>query len=171
MSQEEPPPGSSENPVAELRVRAEALERELAATKQEASTRLIRSEMKVEAVRAGMVDLDGLKLLDLTKVEVDPEGELKNAAELMAQLRRAKPWLFGPSSSSSPASAPPSQPSRPKLATEMTDDDTGRPSRAPETHDPRVANTPSKSKEDFPHGHSKLSCNVAAYYSTGLSGA
>ena len=44
-------------------------------------------------------------------------------AELMAQLRRAKPWLFGGTSSSSPASPPPAQPPRQKLATEMTDDE------------------------------------------------
>ena len=61
--------------------------------------------------------------LDLSRVEVDPEGELTNAADLMAQLRRAKPWLFIGASSSSPASVPPSQPPKPKLATEMSDDE------------------------------------------------
>ena len=85
--------------------------------------RVLRAELKVEAVRAGIVDLDGLKLLDLKKVELTSEGELANAAELMAQLRRAKPWLFGGTSSSSPASPPPAQPPRQKLATEMTDDE------------------------------------------------
>ena len=41
----------------------------------------------------------------------------------MAGLRRAKPWLFGRASSSGPASPPPAQPPRQKLATEMTDDE------------------------------------------------
>jgi hypothetical protein len=123
MTQEESPDDSSADLVAELRARAEALEHKLAETEQEARTRFIRAELKAEAVRAGMVDLDGLKLLDFSHIELAPDGELENAADLMAQLRRAKPWLFGGTSSSSPASAPPSQPPRPKLATEMTDDE------------------------------------------------
>jgi hypothetical protein len=41
----------------------------------------------------------------------------------MTQLRRVKPWLFGGSSSSSPVNAPPAQPPRQKLATEMTDEE------------------------------------------------
>jgi hypothetical protein len=51
------------------------------------------------------------------------DGELANAAELMTRFKRAKPWLFGGTSSSSPASPPPAQPPRQKLATEMTADE------------------------------------------------
>ncbi len=121
MSEEDHPAAPDADPVAELRMRAEALERRLADIRQEAQARVIRAELKVEAVRAGIVDLDGLKLLDLKNVELTPDGELANGAELVAQLRRAKPWLFGGTSSSSPASPPPAQPPRQKLATEMTD--------------------------------------------------
>ncbi|HME19842.1 MAG TPA: hypothetical protein VKI44_00490 [Acetobacteraceae bacterium] len=109
--------------MTELRTRAETLERRLAEIEQEARARVTRAELKVEALRAGIVDLDGLKLLDLRNVELTSDGELANAAELMAQLRRAKPWLFGGASSSSPSSPPPVQPPRQKLATEMTDDE------------------------------------------------
>jgi hypothetical protein len=116
-------PGPDADPVAELRARAEALERRLAETEQGARTRVARAELKVEAVRAGIIDLDGLKLLDIKDTDLTPDGELKNAAELMAHLRRAKPWLFGGTSSSSPASPPPAQPPRQKLATEMTNDE------------------------------------------------
>ena len=70
-----------------------------------------------------MIDLDGLKLLDLHDVQLNTESELENAAHLMAQFRRAKPWLFGGTSSSSPANAPPAQAPRQKLATEMSDDE------------------------------------------------
>jgi hypothetical protein len=123
MSEEAEPAGSETDPVAELRARAEAAERRLEETTQEARTRVLQAELKVEAIRAGIVDLDGLKLLDLKDVRFTSEGELLNAAELMTQLRRAKPWLFGGTSSSSQASPPPTQPPRQKLATEMTDDE------------------------------------------------
>ena len=123
MSKENEPTGSDADPVAELRAHAEALERQLAETRQEAAARVARAELKVEAVRAGIVDLDGLKLIDLEHAELTAAGEFANAAELVAQLRRTKPWLFGGSSSSSPANPPPARPPRPKLATEMTEDE------------------------------------------------
>jgi hypothetical protein len=42
---------------------------------------------------------------------------------MIAQLRHAKPWLFGSLSSSSSASPPPAQAPRLKMATEMTDEE------------------------------------------------
>jgi hypothetical protein len=99
--------------------RAEAAERELAAAQEDKRTRLVRAEMKVEAVRAGMVDLDGLKLLDLNAITLDDAGEVQNAAGLMAQLKVDKPFLFA-NSSSSYAVPPPSTPPKARLATEMT---------------------------------------------------
>jgi hypothetical protein len=123
MSEDDKPAALDDDPVAELRKRAETLERRLAETEQDARARVVRAELKVEAVRAGIVDLDGLKLLDLKNVELTSEGELANAGELMAQLRRAKPWLFGGTSSSSRTYPPPAQPPRQKLANEMTDEE------------------------------------------------
>ena len=111
------------DPVAELRAHAKALEHRLAAAEQDSRNRIVRAELKVEAVRAGIVDLDGLKLLDLKDVEVSPDGEPTNAVELIAQLKRAKPWLFAVSSSSSSANPPPAQPIKQKLATEMTNEE------------------------------------------------
>ena len=93
--------------IEALRQRAEALERELRETVAEAERRLIRAELKAEAVRAGMVNLDGLKLLDLSAVRLDEGGEVEGAAALMSQLRRGKPWLFGQASTSSSAAPPP----------------------------------------------------------------
>ena len=115
--------GSELDPAVELRAHAEALERRLAETEQEARSRILRAELKVEAVRAGIIDLDGLKLLDLQDAQFTADSDLTNAADLVAQLRRAKPWLFVSTSSSSPASAPPAQPPRQRLATEMSDDE------------------------------------------------
>jgi len=76
--------------------------------------------MKAEAVRAGMIDLDGLKLLDLSGIKLNENGEIDDASELMGRFKKAKPWLFGMPSSSSPLSAPLAQPPRQKHATEMT---------------------------------------------------
>ena len=123
MSEEIGPAAPDAEPVTELRARADDLERRLAETERAARSRIIHAELKVEAVRAGMVDLDGLKLIDRGGIQLSPEGELTNASEIMSQLRRAKPWLFGGASSSSPASPPPAQSPRLKLATEMSDDE------------------------------------------------
>jgi hypothetical protein len=109
------------DPLAELRSRAEALEHQLAEVRREAESRLVLAEMKAEAMRAGIVDLDGLKLLDMSNVKLSERGEVEGAATLVARFKREKPWLFAGASSSSPASPPPSQPPRQKRATEMTD--------------------------------------------------
>jgi hypothetical protein len=121
MSDHEMPPTPDPDPVAELRARAEMLERRLASAEQDARARIVQAELKIEALRSGIVDLDGLKLLDPSEIEIGETGEVKNAGEIITQLRRAKPWLFGGGSSSSAANPPPAQPPRPKLATEMTD--------------------------------------------------
>jgi hypothetical protein len=92
--------------------------------KSEYEARLILAHLRTEAVRAGMVDLDGLKLADLSMVRLEADEKLVGAKELMETLRRNKPWLFGSlTSSSSPAVAPPSQPPRLKSALEMTDEE------------------------------------------------
>lgn len=120
MSEDETPL-TQEQLTVDLRVRVDALERQLATTQQDMETRLIRAELKAEAVRAGMIDLDGLKLLDLSSAKIDERGEVPGAAVIMAELKRSKPWLFGKTSSSSAASVPANEPPRQKRATEMTD--------------------------------------------------
>lgn len=61
-----------------------------------ADQRIIRAELKAEAIKSGMVDLDGLKLADLSAVKLDENGEVTGAAELMTSLKEAKPYLFTP---------------------------------------------------------------------------
>ncbi len=109
------------DPLAELRARADTLEQLLGDVRKEAESRLMRAELKAEAIRAGMVDLDGLKLLDQSAIKLTPSGDIDGIGPLMAQLKRDKPWLFVGASSSSPTSPPPAQPPRQKRATEMTD--------------------------------------------------
>lgn len=107
-------------PAEDAETRAAALERRLAELETQSRERLIRAELKAEAVRAGMVDLDGLKLVDAGAVSLDAAGEVQGATALMQSLRRAKPWLFSGVSASSAATPPPAQAPRARRATEMT---------------------------------------------------
>ncbi len=109
------------DPVAELKARCEQLERELVQVKQKAESGIVKAHLQAEATRAGMIDLDGLKMVDISRVTMTDEGEVQGASALMEKVRKDKPWLFGKPSTSAPGGAPPSQPPRPKLATEMTD--------------------------------------------------
>lgn len=97
------------------------LEQRIAQLESDGRRRLIHAELKSEALRAGMIDLDGLKLVDLTQVELDAAGEVKGATTLMRDLRRSKPWLFGGDSSSAPSNPPSAQPSKARSATEMNE--------------------------------------------------
>ena len=108
------------NPVDELRARAESLEQKLEDFQRQSDMRLVRAEMKAEAIRAGMIDLDGLKLLDISEVRLNERSEIDGASELMGRFKKSKPWLFGTTSSSSSLSAPAAQNPRQKHATEMT---------------------------------------------------
>jgi hypothetical protein len=96
---------------------------EIARLQSDFSSRLIAANLRTEAVRAGMIDLDGLKLVDLSDVRLDESDQLVGGRKIMADLRRNKPWLFGAASSSSAAVAPASQPVRQKTAMDMTDEE------------------------------------------------
>lgn len=96
---------------------------EIAKLRTDYQARLVAANLRTEAVRAGMIDLDGLKLIDLSGVQLDPEDKVVGSRQIMDDLRRKKPWLFGGSSSSSGAVAPVSQPVRHKSALDMTDEE------------------------------------------------
>ena len=97
------------------------LEQRIVQLEADSRRRVIHAELKAAALRAGMIDLDGLKLVDFAKVELDQTGEVKDAAHLMRDLRRSKPWLFGGDNSSAPAMPPLAQPAKSRSATEMTE--------------------------------------------------
>ena len=84
------------------------------------ASRLILAELRTEALRAGMIDTDGIRLLDLSNLRLAPDATLPDAPALIALLRAAKPWLFTRSTSSL-AAPPSSAPPAPRRATEMTD--------------------------------------------------
>jgi hypothetical protein len=96
---------------------------EIARLRTDFQSRLIAANLRTEAVRAGMIDLDGLKLIDLSGVRLDDNDKIVDGRKVMADLRRDKPWLFGTASTSSPADPPSSQPVQQRAAMDMTDEE------------------------------------------------
>ncbi len=105
---------------AALKAHAEALERQLLEAEKQSAARLREAELKAEAVRAGILDLDGLKLLDPSMLSAQGAEAHDYVARIIGKLRRDKPWLFAAASSSSTAAAPQAAPIKRKLATEMS---------------------------------------------------
>ena len=101
----------------------DGLSEEIARLRCDFQARLIAANLRTEAVKAGMVDLDGLKLIDPSGLQLDNEDKVVGGRKMMEEMRRTKPWLFGSPSSSSPAVAPNSQPVKQKSAMDMTEDE------------------------------------------------
>jgi hypothetical protein len=114
---------TADDELAALRAHAEGLERQLAEVQAQSSAKLVQLALQAEALRAGMVDLDGLKLIDPATLPPGTVSEFQGAADVIAKLRRDKPWLFGAANSSSAAVAPTASVTRRKLATEMSLDE------------------------------------------------
>src|SRR4051794_37544110 len=55
--------------------------------------RLMAAGLRTEAIKAGMIDLDGLKLLDTSSIVLDADDRIVGGRKLMDDLRRDKPWL------------------------------------------------------------------------------
>ncbi len=110
-----------EGPVDDLRARLERLEIDSQESRRQTDQRVILADLKIEALRANILDLDGLQFLDMTQARLDDSGNLIDGAELIGRLKRAKPWLFAAPSSSSVAKVPTSSPARQKLARDMSD--------------------------------------------------
>jgi hypothetical protein len=119
LAEVQPSPDQSSDPGGQ----PEAASEEIAKLRDEFQARLVIASLRTEAVRAGMIDLDGLKMVDLSSVRLTNDDRIVGGRKLMDDLRRNKPWLFGAPSSSSAAVAPASQPVRNKTALEMTDDE------------------------------------------------
>lgn len=75
-----------------------------------ARERSIRTELKAHALRLEMNDpADALRYISEDQIEFDKDGDIINAADLMAELKTSKHYLFGGSTSSSTASPPSEQ--------------------------------------------------------------
>jgi hypothetical protein len=119
----EPRDADGEQELAVLKSRNLELEASLRETRETHAARLVAMGLKAEAIKHGMVDLDGLKLIEPGGVSIGEDGEVSGAAAVMARLRRDKPWLFSATNSSSTASVPVNAMTKTKLATEMTLDE------------------------------------------------
>ena len=95
----------------------------IAAMRAAADQRVVRAELKALAVRSGIVDLDGLRLLDLSGVKLDEAGEVQGAEAMIGELKTQKPWLFGAASSSSTAKPPAEQRLAAKSVKDMSRDE------------------------------------------------
>lgn len=88
----------------------------------EADKRVLMAELKGEAVKAGLVDLDQLKLLDVTGIKLNAEGKIEGADALFTGLKTSKPYLFGtPNTSSNTQQKPPQPNNEAKKAMDMDD--------------------------------------------------
>lgn len=91
-----------------------------------AQERAVNADLKIAAKDLGAHDAaDVLALLDRSKIKLDDNGEIANAAELVAELKAAKPHLFGNgvSSTSSTTQPPPKKTPEAKKVSDMTDDE------------------------------------------------
>lgn len=100
--------------------KAKTREEVLAEASTEADKRVLQAELKGEAVKAGLLDLDQLKLLDLSAVTFK-DGKVEGADALFEGLKTSKPYLFGEKQNTSTTETPPpANPPAPKSAKDMT---------------------------------------------------
>lgn len=87
----------------------------------EADKRVLMAELKGEAVKAGLVDLDQLKLLDVASIKLTADGKIEGADALFTGLKTSKPYLFGVpnTSSNTQQKTPPVTDPSTKKATDM----------------------------------------------------
>ena len=112
---------ATEEALAKAQAEADAkADAKIAEISTAAEQRIIRAELKAAAKEAGMVDLDGLKMADLSGVKLNKDGEIEGVDELMKGLKESKPYLFGTPNTSSTAKPPDGKPPVPKKATEMS---------------------------------------------------
>jgi len=96
----------------------------LTASEKAANDRLIHAELKAIAVKAGLVDVDGLKLLDLSGVSLDKDGNLVGGDALIEAAKKSKPYLFGGAGGTGSTEKPPAKKAgEPKNAKDMTADE------------------------------------------------
>ncbi len=84
--------------LAKVREHARAVQAErenaISQIRAESDQRVIRSELRVAAVRSGIIDIDALRLIDTAGLTVAGDGSVEGAETAVANLREAKAYLF-----------------------------------------------------------------------------
>ena len=90
-----------------------------------ADQRIVRAEVRAFAAKAGMVDLDGIKLLDLSALKLTADGGVEGVEALIEAAKKAKPWLFtdAKTGSTDPVPPRPNAAERSKSAKDMIDEE------------------------------------------------
>ncbi len=113
------PDDGPQDAMATLKARADALEEQLRQVEASSARRLREAELQAEAMRAGIIDIDGLRLINPEVMAALPGRDFQ-AADIVGQLRRDKPWLFVAASSSSTQTTPATTATRTRLAMDMS---------------------------------------------------
>jgi hypothetical protein len=112
-----------ENETLKLASEAERKQLEDKANNMQASEQIYKkkfalAELKAQAISQGLSDIDCIAMMDTSSIVVSDDGEVKGVAEVIANFKAAKPYLFGAdkkSSSSSNASVPTTTTTRPSF--------------------------------------------------------
>ena len=79
----------------DLTAKSSDAERRANEAAEKAKSKSIDLDLKATARELGMVDLDGLKLLDRASLTVDDEGSVTNASDILNAFKESKPYFFG----------------------------------------------------------------------------
>jgi hypothetical protein len=107
-----------EDPVPHLLARIDHLERQIEAVTTDLDRRFVARDLRAEARRAGLTDMDALSGIDL-----DGLASASAISDAVAALRREKPGLFAGKSTSGPSAPPPFRAAQRKDAMAMTDEE------------------------------------------------
>lgn len=107
---------------------AKDAEERISQAQQATNARIIQAELRAQAVKSGMIDLDGLKLLDTSAVTLDDKGEVVVPKDFFDEARKAKPYLFAATgaekgNTSNPNPAPKPAPTSDKKADDLKGDE------------------------------------------------
>lgn len=111
----------AERVAKETTAKLTATEKQAAEAMTQAQARVVNADLRLAAKDAGANDVaDVLALMPRDRIKLDEAGEITNAADLIAGLKTAKPYLFGAASTSSTAAPPTQAPAKAKSAMDMT---------------------------------------------------
>lgn len=92
---------------AEIEAVAARFREELRVARETANARIVEAEVRVLAMRAGMIDPDGVRLLDLSGVAINADGGVTGGDAAITVARATRPWLFFNARTASPEPPPP----------------------------------------------------------------